>query len=55
MELDSLVQHYASLQQQLAKAYDVVPWQSGTIDQLAQELIAIELQIASLQRPTYVG
>ena len=46
-ELDALMSRYANLQDELAKAYDARPWQPGTIDSLADELVAVETRLAS--------
>jgi hypothetical protein len=49
MDREQLIGRYFRLQQELAAAYGVVPWQSGRIDRLANELVATEREIAALQ------
>ena len=50
MEFDeSLMERYRRLQQDLARAYRDLPWQSSQIDRIADELQATEQALA--QRP----
>lgn len=46
MPLDQLMQRYFRLKQELAIAYRAAPWQSRTIDRLADDIVRTELEIA---------
>ena len=48
MDLEQLTGRYFRLQQELAIAYSVVPWNSRRIDRLARDLAAAERAIAAL-------
>ena len=48
MDLEQLTGRYFRLQQELAIAYSVVPWNSGRIDRLARDLAAAERAIAAM-------
>lgn len=48
MNLEQLTGHHARLQQDLATAYDAVPWNAGEIDRLADDLASTEREIAAL-------
>lgn len=48
MNLEQLTQRHARLQQDLATAYDAVPWNAGEIDRLADDLASTEREIAAL-------
>lgn len=50
MDLRQLVGRYARLQRELSVAYSMVPWHSGLIDRLANDLASTERQIAALQK-----
>lgn len=49
MELEPLVGRYFRLKQELSIAYQARPWQSSSIDRLANALADTEREIASLQ------
>jgi hypothetical protein len=52
MELDALLKRYNRLKRELALAYEVVPWQSGRIDKVADALVHTERQIAACESHT---
>jgi hypothetical protein len=47
MSVDQLTGRYFRLRNELAVAYSSVPWNTGHIDRLTNELAAIELEIAA--------
>ena len=52
MELENLISRYFQLQQELARAYNRRPWQSGHIGGLANQLISTEQAIVAM-RPAH--
>jgi hypothetical protein len=49
MELDSLMQRYMQLRDELSLAYKAQPWESGQIDRLANDLSLAEQEMAARQ------
>lgn len=49
MELEPLMGRYFRLKQELTIAYRARPWQSSSIDRLADDLAATEREIGLLQ------
>jgi hypothetical protein len=49
MNLEQLIGRHFRLQRELGIAYSTVPWHTGRIDRLANELAATEREIAALQ------
>ena len=49
MDIEQLMGRYFRLQQELSVAYSMVPWQTGRIDRLANDLAATEREIAVLR------
>jgi hypothetical protein len=49
MSLEQLIGRHFRLQRELGIAYSTVPWHTGRIDRLANELAATEREIAALQ------
>jgi hypothetical protein len=47
MDLEQLIGRHFRLQQELGIAYSAVPWQTGRIDRLTNELAATEREIAA--------
>jgi hypothetical protein len=45
---ERLIGRYCGLTQELARAYDAVPWRAGTIDRLADEIAATEQELVAL-------
>jgi hypothetical protein len=50
METDALMGRYSRLKQDLAAAYRELPWRSGLIDRIADELAETERALTLTQR-----
>jgi|KBSMisStandDraft_5_1062788.scaffolds.fasta_scaffold2892380_1 hypothetical protein len=49
MNLEQLIGRHFRLQQELGIAYSTVPWHTGRIDRLTNDLAATEREIAALE------
>lgn len=50
MDTDALMGRYCRLKQDLATAYRELPWRSGLIDRIADELAETERALVLMQR-----
>jgi len=53
MEQKDVLERYERLKRELAEAYAERPWQSGRIDRLAAEIVAVERLLSTFQSSSH--